>query len=112
MQKTTVFWLPEIVRKISVFLFLITAVVFITFIIGNFQEFLDSTQLILLNIFEIIAVAFIISGIYHIIFTIVIMIRSGSQAFISLGVTLAGEAIVISFFILSNIIIAVTKTVN
>ncbi len=112
MQKITVFWIPGIIKKISVFLFLLTAVVFITFIIGNFQEFLDSTQLILLNIFEIIAVTFIISGIYHIIFTIFMMIRSGSQAFISLGITLAGEAIVISFFLLSNIIIAVTKTVN
>ena len=112
MQKITVFWIPGTIKKISVFLFLLAAVVFIIFIIGNFQEFLDSTQLVVLNIFEIIAAAFIISGIYHIIFTIVMMVRSRTQEFISLGITLAGEAIVISFFLLSNIIIAVTKTVN
>ena len=111
MQKITVFWIPELIKKISVFLFLITAVVFLTFVIGNFQEFLDSTQLILLNIFEIISVIFIISGIYHIIFTIIRMIRFRSHEFISLGIAFVGEAIVISFFLLSNIIIAVTKTV-
>ena len=112
MKKNTGFWIPEIIRKISILLFLLTAVVFLTFVIGNFQEFLDSTQLLLLNIFEIVAGVFILSGIYHIIITTAVMISSKSHAFISLGITLAGEAIVISFFILVNMIIAITKTVN
>ncbi len=112
MEKNTVFWIPGIIRKVSILLFLLTTVIFLTFLIGNFQEFLDSTQLILLNIFELFAGIFIMSGIYHIIILIANMIRFRSNAFLSLGITLAGEAIVISFFLLANIIIAVTKTVN
>ena len=112
MEKNTVFWIPGIIRKISVLLFFLTTVVFLTFLIGNFQEFLDSTLLILLNIFEIVAVTFLISGIYHIIFITAGMIKSKSHAFISLGTTLAGEAIVIFFYLLANMIIEITKTVN
>ncbi|MCK5200650.1 MAG: hypothetical protein KAR21_19985 [Spirochaetales bacterium] len=112
MERNTVLWIPGVIRKISILLFYITAVVFLIFLIGSFQEFLDSTQLILLNIFEIVAGVFILSGIYHIIITTAVMISSKSHAFISLGITLAGEAIVISFFILVNMIIAITKTVN
>lgn len=112
MEKITVFWIPVVIRKISILLFLITAVVFLIFIIGSFQEFLDSTQLILLNIFEIVAGTFIITGIYHLIITTVLMIRSGPHTFISLIITITGEFIVISFFLLANMISAVTKTVN
>ncbi len=101
-----------VIRKISILLFLITAVVFLIFIIGSFQEFLDSTQLILLNIFEIVAGTFIITGIYHLIITTVLMIRSRSHTFISFIITITGEFIVISFFLLANMISAVTKTVN
>lgn len=101
-----------VIRKLSILLFLITAVVFLIFIIGSFQEFLDSTQLILLNIFEIVAGTFIITGIYHLIITTVLMIRSRPHTFISLIITITGEFIVISFFLLANMISAVTKTVN
>lgn len=112
MEKITGFWIPGIIRKISILLFLITAVVFLIFIIGSFQEFLDSTQLILLNIFEIVAGTFIITGIYHIIIMSVVMIRSKSYKLISLIITITGEFIVISFFLLANMISAVTKAVN
>ena len=106
------FWIPGIIRKVSILLFLLTTVVFLTFIIGNFQEFLDSTQLILLKIFELFAGIFIMLGIYNIIIIISVMIRFKSFEFISLGITLAAEAVVISFFLLANIIIAITITVN
>lgn len=112
MEKNTVLWIPGIIRKISILLFLLTTVVFLAFIIGNFQEFLDSTQIILLNIFELLAGVFIITGIYHIIIIITVMIKFKSSGFISLGITIAGEVLIISFFLLANIIIAITKTVT
>ena len=112
MERNTVLWIPGVIRKISILLFYITAVVFLIFLIGSFQEFLDSTQLILLNIFEIVAGAFIVTGIYHIIIISVMMVRSKSRKIISLLITIAGEFIVIFFFLLVNMISAVTKTVN
>ena len=112
MEKNTVLWIPGVIRKISILLFYITVVIFLIFLIGSFQEFLDSTQLILLNIFEIVAGAFIVTGIYHIIIISVMMVRSKSRKIISLLITIAGEFIVIFFFLLVNMISAVTKTVN
>ncbi len=111
MWKITEFWLPGVIKKISLFLFLMTSVIFITFLIGNPQEFLDSTQLLLLRIFEISAAAFIITGVYNIIFTVSSIINRRSYAVLSLGIILSGEAIVISFYILSNLIYAVTESV-
>ena len=106
------FWIPGIIRKLSILLFLLTAVIFLIFIIGSFQEFLDSTQLIILDIFEIVAGTYIITGIYHMIIISVLMIRSRSNKVISLIIAIAGEFIVISFFLLANMISAVTKAVN
>ncbi len=112
MEKITEFWIPGIIRKISILLFLITTVVFSVFVIGSFQEFLDSTQLILLNIFEIVAGTFIITGFYHLIIISVLMIRTKSHTFISLAIIVAGEFTVIFFYLLANMISAVTKAVN
>lgn len=112
MENSAVFWIPGIIRKISILLFLITTVVFLIFLIGSFQGFLDSTQLILLDIFEIVAGIFILTGFYHLIIISVLMIRTKSHTFISLAIIVAGEFIVIFFYLLVNMISAVTKAVN
>ena len=105
------FRISAIIREITILLFLLSAVVFLTFVIGNFQEFLDSTQLILLNIFEILSGMFILLGMYHIIVTITLMIKYKSHYFVRLGIIVAGEIIVIFLFLLANIINTITKTV-
>ncbi len=88
-----------------------TSVVFMTFIIGNFQEFLDSTQILLLKIFEISAGSFILTGLYHIILTFFNIIDRRPNAILSMVVMVIGEVVVVSFYILTNIIFAVTRTV-
>lgn len=93
-------------------MFVLSSIVFITFIIGNFQGFLDSTQLMLLNIFELIAIVFIIVGIYHLIFTIIGIIRMKSREYITLGLTIFGEIFIISVYILVKMIDSITQTVN
>lgn len=112
MTKNSIFWLPGIIKKISILLFILSSVVFMTFIIGNYQGFLDSTQLMLLDIFEFIAIIFIIFGIYHGIFTIIKIIRLKSKDFLTLGFILSGEGIIISTYLLVKMISAVTQTVN
>lgn len=112
MSKNTVFWLPGIIKKISILLFILSSVVFMTFVIGNFQGFLDITQLVLLNIFELIAIVFIIFGIYHLIFTIMGLKSLKSGGYVTLGLILSGEVIIISVYLLVKMISAVTQTVN
>ena len=111
MWKISELWLPGLIKKISLFLFLMTSVVFMTFIIGNFQEFLDSTQILLLKIFEISAGSFILTGLYHIILTFFNIINRRPNAILSMVVMVIGEVVVVSFYILTNLIFAVTRTV-
>lgn len=112
MYKNTVFWIPEIIRKIFILLFILSSVVFMTFVIGNFQGFLDYTQLVLLNIFDFLAIIFIILGVYYIIYTIIGLIKFKSGKYLTLGLIITGEVIIISVYLLSKMIVAVTKTVS
>ena len=112
MNKNRVLWLPGIIKKISILLFILSIMIFMTFVIGNFQEFLDYTQLILLNIFELIAIIFIIVGVYHFIFTIFGIIKLKSGKYFTLAFIIFGEGIIISIYLLAKMISAVTQTVN
>ena len=112
MRNNKIFWLPGIIQKIFILLFLLSSIVFLTFVIGNFQGFLDSTQLILINIFELIAVVFVFVGIYHLIFTIIGIIQLKSKEYITLGLTILGELFIISVYILVKMIDIVTQSVN
>jgi len=111
MNKIELFWIPVIVKKISVLLFILATVVFSTFIIGNFQEFLDSTQLLLINIFEFIAILFIIVGVYHMFFLLYRIVRLKSKEYVNLAIILVGEILVIFIYILIKIIDVFTKSV-
>ncbi|MCK5674202.1 MAG: hypothetical protein KAH95_12545 [Spirochaetales bacterium] len=112
MRKNTVFWIPEVIEKIFLLLFILSSVVFMTYGIGNFQGFLDSTQLVLLNIFEIIAIILIIVGIYNIIFTTIKIIKLKSKKYIRLGLIISAEVIIIAVYLLVKMISAVSKSVS
>ena len=112
MSRNTVFWIPAIIKKLSILLFILATLVFITYLIGNFQKFLDSTQLLLLNIFGIIALFFIIVALYHMVFTIIDIIKFKSGKFIALGPLILGEIIIIFLYILVKMITTVTQSVN
>lgn len=113
MHKINESWIPLLINKITTFLFILAFIVFITYIIGNFQIFLDSTQLILLHIFESISIIFILIGFYHIFFSIMDIINVQSKKkIINIGLIITGELIIISIYILVKLIIVITKTVN
>ena len=112
MHKLNISWIPLLIRKTTSLLFILACMVFITYIIGNFQEFLDSTQLILLNIFGYISVLFIILGFYQIIFILIDIIRFKIKRFINLGLIIFGEVIIIFLYVLVKMITVVTMTVS
>ena len=111
MNKIELFWIPVIVKKMTFLLFILATVVFTTFIIGNFQEFLDLTQLLLLNIFEFIAILFIIVGVYHIFFLIYGIVQLKSKEYINLGIIIVGEVVIILLYIVVKIIDVFTRSV-
>lgn len=55
-------WLPIIINRIFVFLLFFIIMNFCFFLIGNFQSFLDSTQLLLLRLVRTAGIFFIIFG--------------------------------------------------
>ena len=48
----TKYWFIHFLRRLSLFLFLVTCILFLLFILGNFQNFLDSTLESLLGLME------------------------------------------------------------
>jgi hypothetical protein len=64
------FWLGSLVNKIFVLLFVFQVIVFFYFVIGNFQEFVDSTQLTLLRIQKVSGIFFIMYAVYSILMQI------------------------------------------
>lgn len=65
------FWLGPLVNKIFVFLFVFQAIVFFYFVVGNFQDFVDSTQILLLKVQKVSGIFFIIYAVYSILVQIV-----------------------------------------
>jgi len=112
MNKLKVFWIPVVIKKTSILLFILASIVSITFFIGNFQEFLDSTQLLLLNILGFLAILYIIIGFYNIIFTMIGLIKFKSREYINLVLILTGEVFIITIYILVKTITIVTRSVN
>jgi hypothetical protein len=112
MNKLKIFWVPVVIKKTSILLFILASIVLITFFIGNFQEFLDSTQLLLLNILGLLAILYIIIGFYNIIFTIIRLIKFKSREYLNFGLIITGEIFIIIIYILVKMISIVTISVN
>lgn len=65
------FWLGPLLNKIFIFLFVFQLIVFFYFILGNFQNFVDSTQTILLTIQKVSGIFFIFYALYSILMQII-----------------------------------------
>lgn len=81
-------WLPSAVTRISIFLFFFSLLVLSLFLLGNFQSFLDSTQTMLLHIFESSSLLYVVSVIFFVIMRAVLAVR-GFERFRPLSVVLA-----------------------
>lgn len=61
-------WLFSLLGRLTAFLALLSLLILFLYIIGNYQQFLDSSQLLLLKILETVSLFGAISGIYYIFF--------------------------------------------
>ncbi len=111
MPKKAMYVLTKIIMKLSVFLFLLSIIIFMTYLFGNYQFFLDITQLLLLKLFKICAFTFIVTGIYYIVFLIIEIIRIKRNKIINLVIIITAEAVVLFLYIIANSIIVLSRTV-
>ncbi len=70
-------WLQVVLTRLCVLFFALNIIVFALFLIGNLQEFLDSTQLLLLRIAAVSSFLYVVFGVYSMILAIVQIIRGG-----------------------------------
>jgi hypothetical protein len=58
-------WLPSVLGRTCVFLFVFTLLILSLFIVGNFQSFLDATQIMLLDLFEGTSLLYIVAALFY-----------------------------------------------
>ena len=58
------FWLPALLRKTSLFFFVIVLYLFFIYILGSFQKFTDSTQIFLLATLNIVMILSAFSSLF------------------------------------------------
>jgi len=64
-EKSSNLWLPIVIGRFCVFLFSVTLVVVLLFLLGNFQDFLDATQILLLHLFDVSCTVLVVSCLYY-----------------------------------------------
>lgn len=65
----------RILEGANLFFLLTTVLVAVLFVLGNFQEFLDSSQLMLLSLLSVASTLCVASGICYVVALIIWMIR-------------------------------------
>ncbi len=106
MRKFTAgFWLPSVVKRINLFLFLEILMMTLLYILGNFQGFLDSTQILILEIFKTGSIIFIISACYQLILIVVSAFIKRKFDIAAFFLSIIGAAVVAALLLLSEFIV-------
>ncbi|RKX73188.1 MAG: hypothetical protein DRP87_19335 [Spirochaetes bacterium] len=105
-MKYRIYWLPGFISKICIYLFFFNLLVLILFLLGNFQEFLDSTQVLLLEILKISALLFIIFIGYYACMILYFTVRSKRLHFFRLIISLGGFLLGVFLFFLASFILS------
>lgn len=79
------------------------------YLLGNFQQFTDETQDILLRLFRYAALIFMVTGFYNLVIDIVIIIKKHQFYVVRFILTLTGEVFIITIFIGISILLNISK---
>jgi len=93
-------WLPFVLRRMHLFLFWFSLLIFLLFLLGNIQEFLDSTQRLLLTMLGFSSVLCVMIGCYVFIALIVYWI-----------VWKRGQLIRLIFYVLTTAVACITALI-
>ncbi len=108
-RKKTVLWLPGIINKFTLYAFLLSFMILSFYLLGNFQQFTDETQDILLRLFRYAALIFMVTGFYNLVIDIVIIIKKHQFYVVRFILTLTGEVFIITIFIGISILLNISK---
>lgn len=68
-------WLPTLLARLGTFLFVFALLVLSLFLLGNFQSFLNSTLVMLLDLFEVTSMLFVVTALFYCLTTATFAIR-------------------------------------
>ncbi len=95
-------WLQTVIARVCVFFFALTAIAFLLFLLGNLQEFLESTQIALLRTAAISSFLYIICSIYFIGIAIVQAFRRGIVGWYRVVLIILGLVIALGVMLFTN----------
>ncbi len=107
-KQRDILWIQSIIHKSFLLFFLFQILVFFFFIMGNFQNFADSTQVLLLKIQKVSGVLFILFTLYNIAMQIGAGIAGfrflpGRFVFTIIGFAVGTALVVLVYFFLARI---------
>ena len=106
-------WLPSAVGRMSLFLFFFSLLVLSLFLLGNFQNFLDSTQTMLLSIFETTSLLYIVAVLFNVVVRIVLAAQGrGKWRGLSAVLSLLGAAVFTAMYLFFGFLFAWLKPLN
>jgi len=106
-------WLPSAAARITLFLFFFSLLVMSLFLLGNFQSFLDSTQTMLLAVFEGASLLYVVAALYWVIVQIVLAIRGVARLnAVSLVLSILGIGFLLGAHLVFGFLIAWLEPVN
>ncbi len=108
-RKKTVFWLPGVINRFTLFTFLLSVMIFLLYVLGNFQEFTDGTQIMLLSLFRYAGLVFMVTGVYNLLIDGFVIIRKRQWYVTRFIFTIAGEVFIIVIFIGISILLNIIK---
>ena len=97
-------WLHKIAGRLCVFLFSVIVITVALFLLGNGQEFLESTQLMLLRILKTGSIVFLCTCTYFVILLVVEAVRLKRFRIGQFLLALGGAALVGLVFFMANFI--------
>lgn len=105
-------WLASATGKLSVFFFLSSLLLFGMYLLGNFQEFLDSTQTMLLTAVRIVSFLSGISGLYYAVSLVISMVYRKKTRFLRLALSVLGSLVSFALAAGSSFLLALFASVR
>lgn len=106
-------WLPSAAARITIFLFFFSMLVMSLFLLGNFQSFLDTTQTMLLAIFEGSSLLYVVAALYWVVVRIVLAVRRRRRVnIVGVVLSLLGVAFLLGAYLVFGFLIAWLKPLN
>jgi hypothetical protein len=106
-------WLPSVIGKLAVYVFVVAVMVLSIFLVGNFQSFLDETQVLLLTVFRFASLLLVVVAAAYAVVVIVLRARTGRRLSIfPFVLAVAGGAGFLALHLLVTFLLAWVNPVN